>query len=76
MSYTELVEKIKQLPGEKQREVFDFVDYLTLRFTHSTPAIDTWNEQEFAELSMQQALRGMDDDPIVYSDADLKEHWQ
>ena len=77
MCYSNLIEKIKTLPSEKQAEVFDFVDYLTTRFAlHANSDMTEWTDQEFAELSMQQAMRGMEDDPVIYTDADLREHWR
>lgn len=77
MCYSNLIEKIKTLPDEKRAEVFDFVDYLTTRFAlHSNSDMTEWTDQEFAELSMQQAMRGMEDDPVIYTDADLREHWR
>jgi hypothetical protein len=37
--------------------------------------MDQWTDEEFADMAMQQALRGMDDDPVIYGDADLRERW-
>lgn len=77
MGYAELIEKLETLPDEKRTEVFDFVDYLAARFaSHRAPAVDHWTDEEFADMAMQQALRGMDDDPVIYGDADLRERWQ
>lgn len=77
MGYPELIEKLEALPDEKRTEVFDFVDYLAARFASDrAPAVDQWTDQEFADMAMQQALRGMDDDPVTYGDADLRERWQ
>ncbi|MCF7977432.1 hypothetical protein U5801_00030 [Lamprobacter modestohalophilus] len=77
MVYAELIEKLERLPDEKRAEVFDFVDYLAARFTsHRAPIVDHWTDQEFADMAMQQALRGMDDDPVIYGDTDLRERWQ
>jgi hypothetical protein len=77
VGYAELIEKLETLPGEQQAEVFDFVDYLAARFAgHRAPALDQWKDREFADMAMQQALRGLDDDPVIYSDADLRERWQ
>lgn len=72
-----MIEKLKTLPDEKRTEVFDFVDDLSSRFaSHPTPAVSQWTDQEFADMAMQQALRGIDDEPVIYSDADLRERWQ
>ena len=39
------------------------------------PGPDEWTEAEFAELSMQSALRGLEDEPDIYTLEDLKERW-
>jgi hypothetical protein len=33
MSYAELLEKLQSLPSDKQAEVFDFVEFLSARFS-------------------------------------------
>jgi hypothetical protein len=74
MGYAELIEKLETLPDEKRTDVFDFVDYLAARFaSREAAAVDQWADREFADMAMQQALRGMDDDPVIYGDADLRE---
>lgn len=77
MGYTDLIEKIKLLPRDKQTEVFAFVDSLMTQLA-SKPNSDMgeWSEKDFRDMSMQQAMRGMDEDPITYTDKDLKERWQ
>lgn len=77
MDYTHLIEKLQNLPEDKQVEVFDFVEFLTDRF--SRPAalqFSDWREKEFTNLSMTQAMRGMEDEPQLYTEADLTERWQ
>jgi hypothetical protein len=79
MGYAELIEKLQSLPEEKQVEVFDFVEFLAARFGTAlgTPlARGEWTDAEFAELAMRQALRGMEDEPVVYTRDDLKDRWQ
>jgi hypothetical protein len=77
MGYAELIEKLETLPDEKRTEVFDFVDYLAARFAgHQAPTVDQWTDREFGEMAIQQALRDMDDDPVIYDDSDLRERWQ
>ncbi len=34
-----------------------------------------WTSAEFAQFSMAQAMRGMEDDPVSYIASDLKERW-
>lgn len=39
-------------------------------------AMTEWTNQDFSAFSMQQAQRGMEDDPVIYTDADLQKHCQ
>jgi len=75
MNPTKLIEKIQALPVEKQAEVFDFVDFLASR-SASNSQHDEWTNAEFAEMAMNQAMRGMEDEPSLYTLDDLKERWQ
>jgi hypothetical protein len=34
-----------------------------------------WPDSTFAQFSMQQAMRGLEDETVIYTDDDLKEHW-
>lgn len=79
MNLAKLIEKIQALPIEKQAEVFDFVDFLASRSqgaAHQSRVYDEWTNAEFAEMAMTQAMRGMEDEPVLYSLDDLKERWQ
>jgi hypothetical protein len=78
MNPAQLFEKIQALPPDKQVEVFDFIDFLASRST--TPgepeiATDRWTNSEFSEISMSQAMRGMEEEPPLYTLDDLKERW-
>jgi hypothetical protein len=35
-----------------------------------------WTDGEFTQLAMSQALRGMEDDAVIYTRDDIKERWQ
>jgi hypothetical protein len=79
MGYAELIERLQNLPQEKQAEVFDFVEFLSARVKGSElagVAHGDWSDAEFSALAMAQALRGSEDDPVVYTRADLREQWQ
>ncbi|MEO5363090.1 MAG: hypothetical protein H7838_05645 [Magnetococcus sp. DMHC-8] len=80
MSYAELIKKLADLPRDKQEDVLAFVEWLSNRRAGDgglPPAHHPdWQEADFADLSMVQALRGMEDDPVVYSMADLQERWR
>lgn len=71
MGYAELIRRLQVLPPAQQTEVFDFVDFLTARYQ---PA--EWSDAEFSTMSIQQAMRGLEDEPTLYTSADLKEQWQ
>ena len=76
MNIAVLVEKLQGLPEEKQMEVFDFVDYLSSRFTPSEARIRAdWDERDFSTLSLTQAIRGMEEESELYSRADIKDLW-
>lgn len=77
MNYAELIEKLQILPEDKQAEVFDFVDYLAERFSHPAKAqFEEWSERGFSDLSLSQAMRGLEEETGLYTEADLKERWQ
>jgi hypothetical protein len=77
MNHAELIQKYQRLPPDKQAEVADFIEFLSAR--HQVPAEAAgpteWTDAEFAELAMGQALRGMEDEPDLYTRDDLKEIW-
>ena len=77
MNYDRLIATLDRLPAEKKAEVVDFVDYLAQRFGQPPPSIVTeWSEGEFSSFAMTQAMRGIEDEPVLYTEADLKERWR
>ena len=79
MGYAELIERLQALPQDKQAEVFDFIEFLSAR--SGAPGVarlarGDWSNADFSKMSMTQALRGIEDDPVTYSFADLRERWQ
>ncbi|MBK1838206.1 DUF2281 domain-containing protein [Azospirillum sp. YIM B02556] len=77
MGYAELIRKLQALPEDKQTEVFDFVEFLTARFAASKEeGKEEWSEEKFAEFGMEQAMRGMEDDPVTYGRDDLRKVWR
>jgi hypothetical protein len=61
--------KAESLPDALQREVIDFVDYLLSRYTKN----DSTEEKEWSAFSMQNAIRGFEDDPVTYTKADIRQ---
>ena len=61
--------KVKALPAASQREVLDFVDYLSQKLRMEDTDSSGW--------SLSSALRGMEDERWPeYRDQDLTERWQ
>jgi len=77
MNYAHLIEQLQVLPVDKQAVVLDFVDYLASRFAN-TPgkSVGDWSTTDFSGFSLTQAMRDMEDEPELYSSADLKESWR
>ncbi len=78
MGYAELIQKLETLPSDKQAEVFDFVDFLAVRCAQplGTSESAAWTNNEFSELAMDHALRGIENDPVIYTKDDLREIWR
>ena len=79
MNHAQLSEKIQALPPDKQAEIFDFVDFLVSRHTVAKQqkiADGEWTRAEFSQMAMSQAMRGMEEEPHLYTLDDLKERWQ
>lgn len=80
MGYAELIQqRLQALSTEKQAEVYDFVEFIATRVPAAalkTEHADNWTDSEFSKLAMAKAMRGLEDDPVTYGLADLKERWQ
>jgi hypothetical protein len=79
MGYAELISKLEALPREKQAEVFEFVEFLSARcgaLTEKPVTHTDWTDAEFSELSMTQAMRGLEQETVTYTREDLQERWQ
>lgn len=64
-----LDEKIRQyaqkLPRSLQEELLDFVQYLLMK-------AELQEKQDWASLSLISAMRGMEDEPDLYSPSDIR----
>lgn len=79
MGYAELISKLEALPRDKRNEVFDFIDFLSMRCevpADKPPIRAQWTDAEFSELSMRQAMRGMEEESVSYTRDDLRERWK
>ena len=73
MSLAEKIfEKLERLPEPKQAEVLDFVEFLASK---QGSAVADAEDQAWSSFSLAQALRGMEDEADLYSEADLKERY-
>lgn len=58
-----IIEQVQKLPEDKKAEVLDFVEYLRSKI----------DDKEWSSLSLESAMRGMEDETSVYSLSDIKE---
>ena len=76
MRFEELITKVSRLPASRQQEVMDFVTFLEQNYAER--CVDEhadWSGQQFREMSIAQAMRGLETEPDLYSQDDLEEHW-
>jgi len=59
----QIIQHVNMLPEAAQSEVLDFVEYLELKSDRAN----------WSELSMSQAMRGMESEASLYSLNDIKE---
>ncbi len=66
-----------QLPTNAARAKV-IVMYEEAEAGHALPSIvgDEWRGVDFSKASMAQAMRGLEDDPVTYDLADIKERWK
>lgn len=85
MNLALLVDKVRNLPQDKQAEVIDFVDFLAARCGAAQPVLGdvggeiggvSWSASEFEDFSLSQAMRGLEDEPDRYDESDLTERWR
>lgn len=70
----QITAKLQELPSSLQREVLDFVEFLTQKVARAEALGE---EDGWAEFSLAQAMNGLEDeDSPAYSEADVKEKWQ
>ncbi|WP_404416458.1 DUF2281 domain-containing protein [Vreelandella aquamarina] len=77
MRFEELIAKVSRLPTVRQQEVMDFVTFLEQRYGEDSENTEAdWSENQFQAMSLDQAMRGLEQEPELYSENDLKERWQ
>lgn len=65
-----IAEHVRDLPEQEQIEVLDFIEYLR---TKARLRKSKDEEKDWSALSLKNAMRGMEEEPSVYSLDDLKE---
>lgn len=68
-----IMERLKTLPDSVQQEVLDFVEFLAARRAEQAAREE---EEAWSQLSIEAAMRGMEDEEELYSIADLKERFR
>ncbi|MFZ0929879.1 MAG: DUF2281 domain-containing protein [Syntrophobacteraceae bacterium] len=69
----EIVERVQKLPEPLQAEVLDFVEFLLAKTSGESGKEEN---RRWMGFSLQSALRGIEDEPELYADKDLKERFQ
>lgn len=57
---TEITDRVEGLSEELQMEVLDYVEHLS-------------EHAQWQQMSLKNALKGQEDEPVFYTEADLKE---
>ncbi|QQE64616.1 hypothetical protein GFS31_12970 [Leptolyngbya sp. BL0902] len=66
----QIVEYLAVLPEQEQREVLDFVEFLENRYRQQSQQSEN---ESWSTFSLESAMQELEDDPIEYTVADLKE---
>jgi len=61
-----ITQELRRLPPEEQSEVLDFVEFLKHRIARK-------EDQQFKDFSLSTAMRGMEEEPEIYSESDIRE---
>lgn len=64
-----IFDEVRGMPGYQQAEVLDFLEFLKFREARKNKEAE---ERQWSDFSLQQAMRGMEDEPDLYSVDDLK----
>ncbi len=68
-----IIQHLQSLPDSKQQEVLDFVEFLDSKRQDRIGGVESTSWSTF---SLASAMHGMEDEPILYTAADLKESFQ
>jgi len=77
MQLEKLIHVVSRLSPARQQEVMDFAAFLEHRYGEKKQtAVAGWTDHEFQSMSVEQAMRGIEDEPELYSETDVQEHWR
>lgn len=65
----QIQESVQRLPDSFQAEVLDFVEYLLVKAEREAARHE---DEAWLNLSLAMAMRDLDDEPALYTHADLK----
>ena len=69
----EIITMVSRLPPARQQEVIDFAAFLEQRYGSIKQASHAdWTGQDFKAMSLKQAMRGIEDEPELYSEDDVQ----
>ena len=64
MQLDELISMVSRLPPARQQEVIDFAAFLEQRYGDNSKTKQAeWTEKDFKTMSVEQAIRGIEDEP-------------
>ncbi len=69
----QIYDRLQKLPPMLQREVLNFIEFLTQKVAQGEVASEDF---EWTRFSLAQAMKGLEDEETEYTEADLKEKWQ
>jgi hypothetical protein len=68
-----LIERLQTLPESARREVLDFAEFLAMRIEAASARAE---DVSWSDGGLASALRDMDDEPDIYTRADLTESFR
>ncbi len=72
MSTEQITDRLEKLPPPLQREVLDFIEFLSQKVAQGEANEDA----HWEKFSLAQAMKGLEDEDSPYSEADVKERWR
>jgi hypothetical protein len=68
-----IIEHLKTMPDSERNEVLDFVEYLK---TSARRRKQSEEDSQWGRLSLESAMRGIEEEPSPYGMEDIKEKFQ